>query len=316
MAELPEVAYVFPGQGSQSTGMGLDLYNSYPSAKEVFDGADASLGFSLSRLCFEGPEEELTKTHNVQPAILVVSIACLKALEEATVANFPSPTFVAGHSLGEYTALVAAGALGLTDAVLLVRERGRLMYEAGLKNPGSMLAVIGLDEETVRDISSHSGAEISNINCPGQIVISGAAQALAEADKLAKARGARVLIPLKVSGAFHSALMEPVLAEFSKIVSTVRFRTPAIPVISNVTARPLPDVASIKEELVKQLRNCIQWQRSVEYMIHSGVTTFYEIGPGRVLSGLLRRINSELQTFNISGVGDIAQLAGKEDPSN
>ena len=316
MAELPKVAYVFPGQGSQSTGMGLDLYNGYPSAKEVFDEADASLGFSLSSLCFEGPEEELTKTHNVQPAILVVSIACLKALEEATIANFPSPTFVAGHSLGEYTALVAAGALGLTDAVLLVRERGRLMYEAGLKNPGSMLAIIGLDEETVKDISFHSGTEISNINCPGQIVVSGAAQALAEADKLARIKGARALIPLKVSGAFHSALIDPVLAEFSRIVSNVRFQPPAIPVIANVTAQPLPDVDSIKEELVKQLRNCIQWQRSVEYMVHNGVTTFYEIGSGRVLTGLIRRINSELQTFNISGVEDITQLAYKEGPTN
>jgi [acyl-carrier-protein] S-malonyltransferase len=316
MAELPKVAYVFPGQGSQSAGMGLDLYNSYPSAKEVFDGADASLGFSLSRLCFEGPEEELKQTHNVQPAILVVSIACLKALEGAAIAHFPSPTFVAGHSLGEYTALVAAGVLGLTDAVLLVRERGRLMYEAGLKNPGSMLAVIGLDEETVKDISFHSGTEISNINCPGQIVVSGAAQALAEADKLAKARSARAVIPLKVSGAFHSALMEPIIAEFSKIVSSFAFHPPAIPIISNVTARPLTDVDSIKGELVKQLRNCIQWQRSVEYMMQGGVTTFYEIGPGRVLSGLLRRINSELQTFNISGVEDIAQLVSKEGPTN
>ena len=311
MAELSKVAYVFPGQGSQSVGMGLDLYNSYPSAKGVFDEADASLGFSLSCLCFEGPEEELTKTHNVQPAILVVSIACLKALEEATIANFPSPAFVAGHSLGEYTALVAADSLGLDDAVLLVRERGRLMYEAGLKNPGSMLAVIGLDEETVKDVSVHSGTEVSNVNCPGQIVISGAAQALAEANKLAKTRGARALIPLKVSGAFHSALMEPVIAEFSKIVSNVRFRPPSIPVISNVTARPLSDVDSIKEELVKQLRNCIQWQKSVEYMMHSGVATFYEIGPGRVLSGLIRRINSELPTFNISGIEDITQLARK-----
>jgi [acyl-carrier-protein] S-malonyltransferase len=316
MAELPKVAYVFPGQGSQSTGMGLDLYNSYPSAKEVFAEADASLGFPLSRLCFKGPEEELKKTHNVQPAILVVSIACLKALEEAAIANFPSPTFVAGHSLGEYTALVAAGALGLTDAVLLVRERGRLMYEAGLKNPGSMLAVIGLDEETVRDISFHSGTEISNINCPGQIVVSGTAEALAEADKLAKTRGARILIPLRVSGAFHSALIEPVLAEFSRIVSNVKFQPPVIPVISNVAARPLTDTDSIKEELVKQLRNCIQWQRSVEYMMHSGITTFYEIGPGRVLTGLIRRINSELQIFNISGVEDITQLAYKEERTN
>lgn len=310
------MAYVFPGQGSQSTGMGMDLYNSYPSARAVFDEADASLGFSLSRLCFEGPDEELTKTNNVQPAILVVSIACLKAIEEAAMANFPSPAFVAGHSLGEYTALVAGGALDLNDAVLLVRERGRLMYEAGLRNPGSMLAVIGLDEETVKDIGLHSGTEISNINCPGQIVISGAAQALAEADKLARARGARVLIPLRVSGAFHSALMEPVIAEFSKIVSKVGFRPPSIPVISNVTARPLTDADSIKEELVKQLRNCIQWQRSVEYMVHSGATIFYEIGPGRVLGGLIRRINSDLQTFNISGVEDIAHLACKESVTN
>jgi len=316
MAELPKVAYVFPGQGSQSTGMGLELYNSYNSAKEVFAEADTSLGFSLSRLCFEGPEEELRKTHNVQPAILAVSIACLKTLEEAAISNLPSPSFVAGHSLGEYTALVAAGVLGLTDAILLVRERGRLMYEAGLKNPGSMLAIIGLDEETVKDISFHSGAEISNINCPGQIVVSGTARALAEADKLAKARGARALIPLKVSGAFHSALMEPVLVEFSKIISNFRFQPPVIPVISNVTAQPLTDVDSIKEELVKQLRSCIQWQRSVEYMMHSGITTFYEIGPGRVLSGLLRRINSELQIFNISGVEDIAQLTYKEVATN
>ena len=311
MAELPKVAYVFPGQGSQSTGMGLDLYNAYNSARGVFDEADASLGFSLSRLCFEGPEEELTKTHNVQPAILVVSIAGLKALETAAIADLPLPAFLAGHSLGEYTALVAAGALGLADAVLLVRERGRLMYEAGLKNPGSMLAVIGLDEETVKDVCLQTGTEISNVNCPGQIVISGAVQALAEANRLGKTKGARAMIPLKVSGAFHSALMDPIIAEFGKIIANVRFRSPDIPVISNVTAQPLTDVDSIKEELVKQLRNCIQWQRSVEYMTRSGVATFYEIGPGRVLSGLIRRINSELRIFNISGIEDITQLACK-----
>jgi len=316
MVDISKAAYVFPGQGSQSTGMGLDLYNSYPAARAVFDVADASLGFSLSRLCFEGPDEELTKTHNVQPAILVVSIACLKALEAENIANFPSPVFIAGHSLGEYTALVVAGALDLTDAVLLVRERGRLMYEAGLKNPGSMLAVIGLDEVTVKDISFRSETQISNINCPGQIVISGAAQALAEAHKLAKIKGARVLIPLKVSGAFHSPLMEPIIAEFSEVVSRFKFHPPAIPVISNVTARPLADVDSIKEELVKQLRNCIQWQGSVEYMMNRGVTTFYEIGPGRVLSGLIRRINSDFVTFNVSGIDDIAQLACTENPTN
>lgn len=291
--------------------MGLDLYNAYASAREVFDEADASLGFSLSRLCFEGPEEELTKTHNVQPAILVVTIACLRALETAAIADLPLPAFLAGHSLGEYTALVAAGALDLADAAVLVRERGRLMYEAGLRNPGSMLAVIGLDENTVKDVCLQTGTEISNVNCAGQIVVSGGVEALAEANRLGKSKGARAMIPLKVSGAFHSALMEPVIAEFSKTVSNVRLRPPSIPVISNVTAQPLTDVDSIRKELVKQLRNCIQWQRSVECMIRSGVAAFYEIGPGRVLSGLIRRINSELPIFNVSGIEDIAQLAHK-----
>ena len=308
------VAHVFPGQGSQSAGMGLDLYESYRSVREVFEEADACLGFPLSRLCFDGPDEELTKTHNVQPAILVTSIACLTALREAGTGDFPSPAFVAGHSLGEYTALVAAGAMGLADAVLLVRERGRLMYEAGLASPGSMLAIIGLDEKAVKDISFLSGAEISNINCPGQIVLSGAGQALAEAGRLVRERSARA-IPLRVSGAFHSALMEPVIAEFSRIVRSVRLQPPAVPVISNVKARPLTDTNSIREELVKQLRNCIQWQRSVEYMVHRGVTTFYEIGPGKVLSGLIRRIDSGLQTINISGLDDIARLAPKGRPA-
>lgn len=315
MAESSTVAYVFPGQGSQSAGMGLDLYDSYPAVKETFDEADASLGFPLSRLCFDGPDEELTKTHNVQPAILVTSIACLKALQQSAMADFPSPAFLAGHSLGEYTALVAAGVLSLADAVLLVRERGRLMYEAGLASPGSMLAMIGLDEATVREISLQCGAEISNVNCPGQIVLSGVAQALAEADRLARARSARAL-PLKVSGAFHSALMEPVIAEFSRVVSNFRFQPPTIPVISNVTARPLTDADSVKEELVKQLRHCIQWQGSVEYMVQRGVTTFYEIGPGKVLSGLIRRINSGLGTFNVSGIEDIAHIASNASPTN
>ncbi len=190
------------------------------------------------------------------------------------------------------------------------------MYEAGLKNPGSMLAVIGLDEEAVRGISSDSQAEISNVNCPGQIVLSGTQDALAEADRLAKAGGARAVIPLKVSGAFHSVLMEPMIAEFGEVVSRCEFRPPAIPIVSNVTARPLTDAGSLKAELVSQLRNCIQWQGSVEYMVRNDVTTFYEIGPGRVLSGLIRRINSDVETFNVAGVEDIAQLAGTEGPAD
>jgi [acyl-carrier-protein] S-malonyltransferase len=309
------VAYVFPGQGSQSAGMGLDLHSSYAVVRETFDEADAALGFPLSRLCFDGPDQELTKTHNVQPAILVTSIACLRAVRQAAMDHIPPPAFLAGHSLGEYSALVAAGALSLADAVLLVRERGRLMYEAGVARPGSMLAVIGLDQQAVGEISLLSGAEISNMNCPGQIVLSGVAEALAEADRLARARSARA-IPLRVSGAFHSALMEPVVTEFSRVVSSFQFSPPAIPVISNVTARPLTDAASVRQELVKQLRHCIQWQGSVEYMVQRGVTAFYEIGPGKVLSGLIRRIDSTLNTFNVSGAEDIANIAGEAGLAN
>ena len=310
MAGSPKTAYVFPGQGSQKIGMGKGLYDRYPMARKVFDQADATLGFPLSQLCFQGPEEELVKTVNVQPAILVTSIACLRATQEASNNSLPSPHFVAGHSLGEYTALVAANVLTVSDATILVRERGRLMYEAGLKNSGSMLAIIGLDEETVRNICLESETETSNINCPGQIVISGATDALAEAGKSARIKSARV-IPLKVSGAFHSTLMEPILAEFKNVLSNFVFLPPTVPVISNTTAKPLTDVDSIKNELSTQLRHCIQWQRSVEYMMYNEVNTFYEIGPGRVLSGLIKRINPELQTLNISEVEDILKLVNQ-----
>jgi [acyl-carrier-protein] S-malonyltransferase len=289
--------------------MGRELYDSYAAARDVFDEADASLGFPLSRLCFEGPEAELTRTDNVQPAILATSIACLRAAQQQVGdENLPSPCLVAGHSLGEYTALVAADVLSFSDAVRLVRERGRLMNQAGEKNQGSMLAIIGLGKAAVEDVCVQSGTEISNINCPGQIVISGAIDALTEASKLAKIKGAGRVIPLKVSGAFHSTLMEPIMDEFSEVVSRLAFRPPSIPIIANVTARPLTDVDSIRAELSYQLRRCIQWQPSVEYMVQDGVNSFYEIGPGRVLSGLIKRINSEVQTFAISGVENIAEL--------
>jgi len=304
---MAKIAYVFPGQGSQQVGMGLDLYNIYSSAKEAFDEADATLGFSLSRLCFEGPEEKLIRTDNVQPAVLVTSIACLKATQQANN-DLPSPYFTAGHSLGEYTALVATNALSLGDAVSLVRERGKLMYKAGQKNPGGMLAIIGLDIEAIRNICLHSKCNISNINCPTQTIISGPDDALAEAGDLARMKGARRLIPLRVSCACHSSLMESIVDEFSTVISSFVFHPPSIPIIANVTAQPLTDIDSIKQELLKQLRHCIQWQSSIEYMTHNEVTSFYEFGPGKVLSGLIKHINSTTQTFNISGIEDITQL--------
>jgi [acyl-carrier-protein] S-malonyltransferase len=300
-------AYVFPGQASQKVGMGLSVYEQYASARSVFEEADSVLGFPVSRLCFEGPAEDLTKTVNVQPALVATSMACLRAAQEGMGSKLPHPAFVAGHSLGEYTALAAASVLSFADALRLVRERGRLMYEAGLRQPGSMMAVIAFDRPTLQEVCDEAGVEISNVNAPGQLVISGSVDKLEKAAELAKERGARRLIPLNVSGAFHSTLMEPVIEEFDRVLQGVTFRTPSVPVVSNVTALPLTDGAEIRQDLLIQLRKCIQWQSSVEYMTRNGVT-YYEIGPGTVLAGLIKRISPETLTINISGAEDITAL--------
>lgn len=307
MAATSKVAYVFPGQGSQKVGMGADLYARYPSARAVFEEVDGTLGFPLSRLCFEGPEEELIQTINVQPAVLTVSIACLRAAQDASGNSLPAPTFVAGHSLGEYTALVAAGVLSLSDAVRLVHARGQLMHEAGRKKPGGMLAVIGLDEKTIREICLAADTRVSNINSPGQIVISGAEDNLAQAKRLAEARGARRVIPLKVSGAFHSPLMEPAINGLTAAVSGFSFRKPSVPLVANVTGEALTDAKAIKQELIDQLLNCVQWQRSIENIVAAGVTTFLEIGPGQVLTGLIKRISPGVQVFNISDAKTVSK---------
>ena len=298
MAKYAKVAYVFPGQGSQAVGMGLSLYRNYSAAKSVFDEVDATLGFPLSRLCFEGPEEELTQTINVQPAVLAVSIACLKVAQE-TGGTLPPPDMVAGHSLGEYTALIVAGSLSLADAVRLVRERGRLMNEAGQITPGGMLAIIGMEEKVIRTLCLSAGAEIANINSPGQIVVSGAQDNLAQFRKLAENEGARRIIPLKVSGAFHSRLMQPAVAGLKLAISRCSFHAPSVPVVANVTAQPLTDATAIKEELANQMLSCVQWQRSIENMVAGGVTSFFEIGHGAVLSGLVKRISANVQITNI-----------------
>ncbi|MEE9284305.1 MAG: ACP S-malonyltransferase [Dehalococcoidia bacterium] len=308
--ESTEVAYIFPGQGSQAVGMGADLYSESPTARQVFEQADDVLGFSLSKLCFSGPEDELRQTANAQPAILATSMAAMAALAEARGYGTPeAPRFVAGHSLGEYTALVAAGALTFEDALRLVRERGRLMHEAGQVKEGGMAAILGLDLALVEQLCQQTGAEIANINSDGQIVISGAKQALVEALDLSRAMGARRAMPLVVSGAFHSSLMEPAVAGLARALDQTRFAPPAIPVISNCTGQPLADQASIHHELMQQICRCVQWSKSVQYMANNGVETFLEIGPGRVLTGLVKRIAKEAQTFNIDSMASVRTVA-------
>jgi len=312
MAEPIKVAYVFPGQGAQGVGMGRDLYQNFDSAKAVFDQADEALGFHLSKLCFEGPEDELLQTINAQPAIVTVSFACLEASRNAGN-GLPAAGFVAGHSLGEYTALAAAGVLDFATTVYLARERGRLMHEAGQIIPGGMAAIIGLDESVLTEVCAETGAGIANINCPGQIVISGAEGNLTQAMDLAKAKGAHRVIRLQVSGAFHTPLMQPAVDGMAEIIATLSFNQPTIPIIGNTTAQPLTTVESIKEELLRQLCNCVEWQRSVEYMVNDGVSTLIELGPGRVLAGLIKRIDRNVNILNIGDAEAIRNItAGQE----
>jgi len=314
VGEPMKVAYVFPGQGAQWVGMGRDLYHNFDSARAVFGQADEALGFSLSQLCFEGPEDELRQTINAQPAIVTISFACLEAARNMSAGNgLPPASFVAGHSLGEYTALAAAGVLDFATTVYLARERGRLMHEAGQITPGGMVAIIGLDGSLLAEVCEQTGARIANINCPGQIVISGAKDNLNRATDLAKARGAYRAIPLQVSGAFHTPLMQPAVDGMAEIIATLSFTEPAIPIIGNTTAQPLTTAESVKQELLEQLCNCIQWQRSVEYMAGDGVSTFIELGPGRVLAGLIKRIDKNVKILNIGDAEAVKNVAQEVD---
>jgi [acyl-carrier-protein] S-malonyltransferase len=297
---MTKTAWVFPGQGSQAVGMCRDLYDNMRSARDIFEEADRALGFPLSRLCFEGPEEELRQTVNAQPALVTAAFACLEAARELNGDNFSPPAYTAGHSLGEYTALAAAGVFDFPAAVRLARDRGRLMHEVGQQHAGGMAAIIGLEETKLAEVCRQSGTVIANINCPGQIVISGALESITKAMELARAAGAARTIPLQVSGAFHSPLMEPIIESMSIIIKSTPFNNPAIPVVANMTALPLTTAAAVKEELINQLTHAVQWQRSVEYMAVQGVDTFIEIGPGKVLTGLIRRINKDVTTRNIS----------------
>ena len=308
---MTEVAYVFPGQASQKTGMGSDLYHEYPAAREVFDRADEVLGYSISRLCFDGPEEELRSTINAQPALLTTSYACLQAVGDGSVGRMPKAKMVAGHSLGEYTALVAAGVIDFSTAVYLARERGRLMHEAGIMQPGGMVAIIGFDQEPLARVCEETGTWLANINSPKQLIVSGARENLERAAELARERGARRTIPLAVSGAFHTPLMRHARDGMSEILSRVSFQDPVIPVVANTTATPMTTAEQVKTELLEQLCNGVDWQRSIEYMIASGISTFIEIGPGEVLSGLIRRINGDVSTINISDGESVNKYTGR-----
>jgi [acyl-carrier-protein] S-malonyltransferase len=298
-------AYVFPGQGSQAVAMGSSLYATSLAAREVFEEADDQLGFSLSKLIFEGPAEELQDTVNSQPAIMTVSIACLKAWQEAVGQDQAAPSMAAGHSLGEYTSMVAAGVLSFGDAVQLVRERGRLMHQASMDRPGGMAAIIGLDELAFEQICAETGVELANVNADNQIVISGDKIAVARAMDLASARGARRTIPLHVSGAFHSTWMMNAQAGLVNAVSNLEFQDPKFPIVGNCDCVPLTTGDEVKQELVQGLCRCVQWKKSVEYMLNDGVTQFMEFGPGGVLISLIKRIDRDVEAVALSNPDSI-----------
>lgn len=287
--------------------MGQDLLQASPAAHRLFQDADSILGRPLSEICFQGPEDLLRQTENAQPAIMVVSLACLAAAEERGLLSSLTPLYVAGHSLGEYTAAVAANALSFEDGLRLVQERGRLMKLAAEENPGTMAAILGLDEQQAAALCRETGAEVCNLNAPGQTVIGGGIEAVEAAMEQARSYGARRAVRLNVSGAFHTSLMGPAVAGMSTAVSEVEIRDPSVPVVANGSAEPLTTAGALREELLYQLTHPVQWQRSVERMVGGGVSAFVELGPGEVLCGLIRRIAPAAATLSINGVDSLAQ---------
>ncbi len=290
---MQDVAYIFPGQGAQYVGMGKELYDSYPEAKEVFDQANRILKFDLTKLCFEGPKEELTSTENSQAAILVHSIAALKVLESDSALQF-NPKFALGLSLGEYSALIASGSISFEDGVKLVRKRGQLMQKASEKNPGKMACIMGMELPELEKLCRGFGCEVANLNCPGQVVISGSPAPVELTAGMAKEKGAKKAIMLEVSGAFHSSLMDYAKDKLEKEIESVTFNFPKYPVISSVTAKPAPDPVEIKQNLITQVSAKTLFADSIKYVSSQGIKAYLEIGPGNVLKGLLRRIDKSL----------------------
>lgn len=304
---MSSVAYLLPGQGAQAVGMGKAFYDRFEVSRDIYKQANSRLAFDLSALCFEGPQEELTRTDRCQLALFVTSLAAVAALRQTA----PSLQVVgaAGLSLGELTALAAAHAFALTDGLYLVQARGELMAQCAAAQGGMMLAVIGLTKEAIGGVCQESGAWAANYNATDQIVLSGSVEAIEKAEGLAKAAGAKRAMRLEVSGAFHSPLMQPVAEKFKVVLSKIKFQTPCIPVISNVTGQPVQDPQQIKELLVKQIVSPVRWEASMRALIAAGATHFIEFPPAGVLTGLLRRIETTVKGIAIDQPGDFEKLS-------
>ena len=296
-------AWLFPGQGAQHVGMGKDLHAEIAAARAVFEAADEALGFPLSALCFEGPEDELLRTVNAQPALVAHGVAALAAaIDRGSVAE--GPAFLAGHSLGEYAALIAAGAIGFEDGIRLVRERGRLMQAACDARPGAMAAVLGLERERVEALCAEHGASLCNENAPGNVSIGGPPAAVGAAAEAARAAGASRVVPLKVAGAFHTPLMASAAEGMAEALAGVRFADPRAPVISNVTARPLTAGSELAGELRAQITSPVLWAASLRTMLGAGAASFTEFGPGRVLTGTVGRTDRSAAVRNVATAAD------------